>query len=78
MYDEGQGVTQNFVEAARLYRRAADKGSGTAMYQLGSLYERGRGVVTDCRQARDWYTKSAGAGDEDAKAKLADKTILRC
>jgi TPR repeat protein len=30
MYDQGQGVKQDFVEAARWYRMAADQGQANA------------------------------------------------
>ena len=38
MYYLGVGVTQNFEEAARWYRKAADQGLATAEVALGGLY----------------------------------------
>jgi TPR repeat protein len=52
------------------YERAAGLGSADAMYDLGVVYEEGRGVDRDSQQARDWYQKAADAGNENAKTKL--------
>jgi TPR repeat protein len=38
MYHEGKGVPQDFAEAARWYRRAADHGHAMAQYNLGTCY----------------------------------------
>jgi uncharacterized protein len=40
------------------------------MFELGELYEEGRGVSTDHQQSRSWYQKAADAGYEKAKEKL--------
>jgi len=44
LYDNGQGVQQNYKEAAKWYLLAAEQGSGSARNNLGLLYEHGRGV----------------------------------
>ena len=41
------------------YRKAADQGFAGAQYQIGLLYEKGRGVQQDIAQARTWYQKAA-------------------
>ena len=38
MYDNGQGVRQDYAEAARWYRKAAEQGNAKAQYNLGSMY----------------------------------------
>ncbi|WP_277600823.1 tetratricopeptide repeat protein [Eikenella corrodens] len=38
MYDNGQGVRQDYAEAARWYRKAAEQGYAKAQYNLGSMY----------------------------------------
>jgi len=38
MYSEGQGVPQNYAEAAKWYRLAADRGDAQAQYNLGLFY----------------------------------------
>ena len=41
------------------------------MNALGNIYKDGQvGVVKDLNKAREWYTKAAAQGDEDAKTKL--------
>ena len=43
MYDDGQGVAQNYAEAARWYRKAADQGNASAQLNLGVSYYDGQG-----------------------------------
>src|SRR5690242_18120400 len=38
LYERGEGVLQNFVEAVRWYRRAADDYCVPAMARLGEIY----------------------------------------
>ena len=38
MYERGEGVLQNFVEAVRWFRGAAEQGSVPAMARLGEIY----------------------------------------
>jgi TPR repeat protein len=52
------------------YRRAAEAGNDTAMYNIGVLWEGGLGVAQDRYQAITWYRKAAAAGNEPAKAAL--------
>jgi hypothetical protein len=62
LYYRGQGVTQDYSEAARLLRQAADKGHAEAQATLGAMYELGRGITQDYAQAAAWYTKAAEQG----------------
>ena len=43
-------------------KRAADFGDPDAMYNLGLMYQAGRGVPRDYAQALRWYHKAAAAG----------------
>jgi TPR repeat protein len=36
------------------------------------MYESGKGAPRDLKQARDWYQKSADAGNESARERLAE------
>ena len=38
MYDEGQGVPQDYAEAVKWYRMAADQGNADAQSNLGFMY----------------------------------------
>jgi hypothetical protein len=66
MYDHGRGVAQNSVEAARLYRMAADQNFAIAQANLGVCYEDGCGVPQDQGQAIYWYRRAAAQGNHDA------------
>ena len=66
MYDEGQGVPQNDVEAAKWYRRAAEQGIANAQYNLALMYHDGLGVPLDYVQAFKWFDIAARGGDENA------------
>ena len=45
MYATGQGVTQDFTQAAAWYCKAADQGDAYAQYNLGLMYAAGQGVA---------------------------------
>ncbi|MCL2075475.1 MAG: sel1 repeat family protein [Betaproteobacteria bacterium] len=70
MYAEGQGVPQDFQEAANWFRKAADKGYVVAQFSLGSMYDNGEGVRQDLRQALNWYQKAAEQGFPPAQFNL--------
>ena len=57
----GRGVTQDYQQAARWFRLAADQNHPDAQYNLGFLYYYGRGVAQDYLQAEDWF-EQAGDG----------------
>jgi len=52
------------------YLRSADAGEGAAMYNIGVLYEGGKGVPRDLDEARRWYRKAADAGVSPASEAL--------
>jgi TPR repeat protein len=70
MYVLGQEVPQNFAEAFRWYRKAAEQGHASAQVMLGGLYEVGNGTVQDYAQAVRWYRKAAEQGDSQAQSEL--------
>lgn len=55
MYEQGEGVAQNYTEASRWYRKAADQRFGEAQFRLGLLYESGLGVIQDYAEALMWF-----------------------
>ena len=59
MYDKGEGVTQDYKEAGKWYRLAAEERVATAQFQLGLMYERGQGVTQDYKEAEKWFRLSA-------------------
>jgi uncharacterized protein len=60
-------VKQDFAEAVRWYRQAADKGHPGAQFTLGNLYELGQGVATNMTQAAEWYRKAAEQKNAEAE-----------
>ena len=62
-YDESLGVTQDYGEAMRWYRRAADSGHILASHNIGNMYRDGRGVGQYPRRAAAWWLRAARAGD---------------
>lgn len=70
-FAEGEGVPQNFAEAAKWYQRSAEQGFALAQYRLGTLYERGLGLKADRKQASTWYLRAAEQGNIKAMHNLA-------
>lgn len=61
---------KNHVEAVRLWRMAAEKGSAKAHYKLGWCYEYGNGVELNIEKAIEWYQKAAKQGYTEAQCHL--------
>jgi len=61
------GVEQDYAEAMRWYRRAAEQGDVDAEYGLGLLYANGWGVPSNIGEAAQWMQRSASAGNPDAR-----------
>lgn len=70
MYLNGQGVSQDYVQATSWYRKAAEQGDAIAQSNLGVMYEHGQGVPKDDVQAVAWYRKAAEQGDAIAQFNL--------
>ena len=66
-YAEGKGVPQDYAEAVKWFRKAAEQGSATAQYSLGWCYAEGEGVPKDDVLAYMWLNLAAASGNEDAK-----------
>ena len=61
------GSREDYPEAMRWFRMAADQGDARASYNIGVLYERGWGVAQDYSEAMRWYRKAADQGDVRAQ-----------
>jgi TPR repeat protein len=48
------GVLQDYAEAARWYRKAAEQGNAIAQTNLGTMYFQGQGVPQDYAEAVRW------------------------
>ena len=62
-YYSGDGVSQNYEEAVKWYRLAADQGNPKAKRHLGYLYCRGVGVPQDYEKAGKWFLLAIEQGD---------------
>lgn len=67
MYDEGDGVQLDDVQAIYWYRLAADQGDAEAQYLLGTMFDFGEGVAEDNAQAVQWYRLAAEQENEFAQ-----------
>jgi TPR repeat protein len=58
----GRGGAQDFVEAAKWFRAAADNGNAPAQNNLGWLFSTGQGVAEDREEAIKWFQLAAEQG----------------
>jgi TPR repeat protein len=73
LYQLGRAYAANrqMTEAIGAWRKAADKGSTSAMVELGVLYGTGSGVAKDDAQARKLFERAAEAGNPRGVTNLA-------
>ena len=71
-YYDGEGVEQDYAEAVKWYRKAAEQGYAVAQFEMGWCYKHGYGVPKDLAEAKRWYRKAADAGIQEAKKHLAE------
>jgi TPR repeat protein len=73
LYELGRAYAANrqMPEAIAAWRKAADKGSTSAMVELGVLYASGAGVTKDEAQARALLERAAQAGNPRGISNLA-------
>ncbi len=72
MYEKGKGVSQDYSEAVRWYRKAAEQRYAYAQCNLGYMYEKGKGVSQDYSEAVGWYRKAAEQGFKLAQDRLKE------
>jgi CHAT domain-containing protein/Flp pilus assembly protein TadD len=76
MYLNGEGVTQNDVEAAKWFRKAAEQGQADAQVNLGWMYNYGKGVTKNDSEAIKWHRKAAEQGYAQAQFILGARYSL--
>ncbi len=59
MHLNGQGVEQDYKEAGRWFRKAAEQRIPQAQYKLGMLYMKGQGLPQDYEYAYSWFRVGA-------------------
>jgi uncharacterized protein len=67
-YENGFGVPQNYIAAADLYRRAAERGDAFAQSRLGLSYDKGHGVPQDFILSYKWLDLAAARGTRRERA----------
>ena len=72
MYYRGEGVEQDYREAAKWYRKAAEQGHAEAEYRLGETYFWRQGVEQSPAKAALWYRRAAEHGSGAAQCALAE------
>lgn len=70
LYADGKGVPQDYAEAARWYRLAANQGHAEAQNNLGLMYNNGEGAPRDNAEAVKWYRLAADQGAASAQNNL--------
>ena len=76
MYANGQGLKQDFKEAAKWYERAAKQGIPQAQFRLGEIYMSGRGVPMDLERSYAWFAVASHLGHAQA-AKALQSSLQR-
>ena len=66
----------DYATALRELRPEAEQGNAAAQTLLGNMYETGRGVPQDDRQAVFWYRKSAEQGFSTAQSRLGSMYVI--
>ena len=56
----------DYPSAVQWFTEAANRGLADSQYNLGILYESGRGVPASLVEAYKWYALAARSGDKDA------------
>ncbi len=67
MYFDGRGTPQDYAEAVRWFRPAAEQGNADAQNNLGFMYGNGNGVTQDYVQAHMWFNLAAAPGDKTGR-----------
>ena len=72
VYYKGEGVPQDYSEALKWYRLAADQGLPESRYMLGIMCDRGDGTPQDYSKAVAWYRQAAEQGYAPAQFELGN------
>ena len=70
MYEWGNGVPQDDVEAMKWYRLSAGQSHRDAQNNLGAMYSKGEGVAQNFVEALKWFVVSADNGSEGGRKNI--------
>jgi hypothetical protein len=77
MYEDGQGVAQDYAEAVKWYSLAAEQGDVMAQSNLGHLFVEGKTGKEDFIQAHKWFNIAGANGDgEEHKNRDAVEKLM--
>ena len=71
IYENGEGVEDNCMAAARWYKLSAEQGYAKAQFNLALLYKSGLGVTQNLQTAKHWMQQAANANMPEAINALA-------
>jgi TPR repeat protein len=69
-YLRGRGVPQDYAEALKWFRLAADQGNADAQSSLGAMYYEGKGTPPNYAGALKWFRLAADQGNAGAQHNL--------
>ena len=69
-FASGNGVGQNYVEAAKWYCKAAEQDFADAQFELALCFDTGKGVRKSYAEAAKWYRLAAEQGHAEAQCEL--------
>ena len=68
----GHFWSEDLVESAKWYLKAAEQGDADAQFVVGEMYLKGEGLDQNYAVALDWFLKAAGQDHEKARWHLID------
>ena len=71
-YYLGQGVPQDYAQAAAWYRKAAEQGHADAQFNLGAAYGIGEGVPEDYVESHKWLNLAASRASAEKQKQFAE------
>lgn len=78
LYEDGQGVPRDYLEALKWYRMDADRGAVWAQLAVGRFYKNGYGVRQDDEEACFWFSLAASrSADKIPFAFWRDETLAK-
>lgn len=63
-------INKDYATALHDFSPLAGKGDARAQFWLGVMYDQGKGVPQDAREAEKWFRLAANQGDADAQYNL--------
>lgn len=58
-------MRQDYAEAVKWYRQAADQGNADAQNNLGMMYYNGYGVRRNFHLSKEWFSKACDGGVQE-------------